>query len=99
MKRPKDGQRSRLQLFRWLVPVLLVSMCSPTMVLKEIDENHTLYTMRFLKGNPVRELVGDQFLRLMTSKEDKLVPADKCFLNQQKSVSKTSALMVLSSSA
>ena len=41
--------------------------------LKEIDENHPLYTFRFLKGKPVRELVGDQFLRLMTSEQDKLV--------------------------
>jgi transcription elongation factor SPT6 len=32
--------------------------------LKEIDENHPLYTLRFMKGKPVWELVGDQFLQL-----------------------------------
>ena len=41
--------------------------------LKEIDENHPLYTFRFLKGKPVCELVSDQFLLLMTSEQDKLV--------------------------
>jgi len=41
--------------------------------LKEIDENHPLFPFRFLKDKPVRELAGDQFLRLVTGEQDKLV--------------------------
>ena len=41
--------------------------------LKEMDENHPLYSYRFLKGKPVRELVADQFLRLVSGEQDKLI--------------------------
>ncbi|XP_012233466.2 transcription elongation factor SPT6 isoform X2 [Linepithema humile] len=40
---------------------------------KEIDENHPIYTMKYLKDKPVRDLVGVQFLNLMTAEEDKLI--------------------------
>lgn len=40
---------------------------------KEIDENHTCYTMKYLKDKPVSDLVGDQFLRLCLAEEDKLL--------------------------
>ncbi|KYN20637.1 Transcription elongation factor SPT6 [Trachymyrmex cornetzi] len=42
-------------------------------VLKEIDENHPIYTMKYLKDKPVRDLVGVQFLNLMIAEEDKLI--------------------------
>lgn len=41
--------------------------------LKEIDENHTLYSVKFLKKKPVRDLSGDQFLRLIIGEQDKLI--------------------------
>ncbi|XP_046421769.1 transcription elongation factor SPT6 [Neodiprion fabricii] len=41
--------------------------------IKEIDENHPIYTMKYLKDKPVRDLVGDQFLKLSIAEEDKLV--------------------------
>lgn len=41
--------------------------------LKEIDENHPLFSVKFLKGKPVRELVGDHFLRIVTGEQDKLI--------------------------
>ncbi|EFX73665.1 hypothetical protein DAPPUDRAFT_57945, partial [Daphnia pulex] len=40
---------------------------------KEIDENHNLYPIKFLKDKPVRYLVDDQFLRLMVAEQDKLL--------------------------
>ncbi|GAB0093481.1 Transcription elongation factor SPT6 [Sergentomyia squamirostris] len=40
---------------------------------KEIDESHTCYPMKFLKNKPVRDLIGDQFLRLVIAEEDKLL--------------------------
>lgn len=40
---------------------------------KEIDENHCCYTMKYLKDKPVRELAGEQFLRLAMAEEDKLL--------------------------
>ncbi|XP_029678136.1 transcription elongation factor SPT6 isoform X2 [Formica exsecta] len=41
--------------------------------IKEIDENHPIYTMKYLKDKPVRDLVGVQFLNLVIAEEDKLI--------------------------
>ena len=41
--------------------------------LKEIDENHTLFSLKFLKDKPVRDFSDDQFLRLVVGEQDKLV--------------------------
>uniref|UniRef100_A0A6B2EJU3 Transcription elongation factor SPT6 n=1 Tax=Phlebotomus kandelakii TaxID=1109342 RepID=A0A6B2EJU3_9DIPT len=40
---------------------------------KEIDENHPCYGVKYLKNKPVRDLVGEQFLRLTMAEEDKLL--------------------------
>lgn len=40
---------------------------------KEIDEQHSMFSMKYLKDKPVRELVGDQFLRLCNAEDDKLI--------------------------
>lgn len=40
---------------------------------KEIDENHPCFSVKYLKGKPVRELVGVEFLKLYTAEEDKLL--------------------------
>ncbi|XP_055297233.1 transcription elongation factor SPT6 isoform X2 [Sitodiplosis mosellana] len=40
---------------------------------KEIDENHAVYGMKYIKNKPVRELSGDQFLKLCMAEEDKLI--------------------------
>lgn len=41
--------------------------------IKEIDENHPIYAMKYLKDKPVNELVGDQFLKLSIAEQDKLI--------------------------
>ncbi|XP_076167976.1 transcription elongation factor SPT6 [Ptiloglossa arizonensis] len=41
--------------------------------MKEIDESHSLSTLKYIKGKPVRDLVGDQFLKLIIAEEDKLI--------------------------
>ena len=41
--------------------------------IKEIDENHRIYTMKYLKDKPVRDLVGDQFLKLAMAEDEKLI--------------------------
>ncbi|KAK0074908.1 hypothetical protein PV325_007644, partial [Microctonus aethiopoides] len=41
--------------------------------IKEIDENHSIYTMKYLKDKPVRELSDDQFLKLSIAENDKLI--------------------------
>lgn len=41
--------------------------------IKEIDENHPCYSMKYVKGKPVRDLIGDQFLKLTIAEEDKLL--------------------------
>ncbi|XP_043269768.1 transcription elongation factor SPT6 isoform X2 [Venturia canescens] len=41
--------------------------------IKEIDENHPIYSMKYLKDKPVRDLVGDQYLKLSMAEEDKLI--------------------------
>lgn len=38
--------------------------------LKEIDENHNCYSFKYLKGKPVKELHGDQFLRIHQAVKD-----------------------------
>jgi transcription elongation factor SPT6 len=40
---------------------------------KEIDENHPCYGMKYIKMKPVRELAGDQFLKLIIAEQDKLL--------------------------
>ncbi|XP_066596697.1 transcription elongation factor SPT6 isoform X2 [Prorops nasuta] len=41
--------------------------------IKEIDENHPVYALKYLKDKPVRDLIGDQFVKLILAEEDKLV--------------------------
>ncbi|XP_026762077.2 transcription elongation factor SPT6 [Galleria mellonella] len=41
--------------------------------LKDIDENHPCYSLKYLKKKPVRDLTGDQFLKLTMAAEDKLL--------------------------
>ncbi|XP_058804062.1 transcription elongation factor SPT6 isoform X2 [Phymastichus coffea] len=41
--------------------------------IKIIDENHPIYTMKYVKGKPVRDLVGDQYLKLAMAQDDKLI--------------------------
>lgn len=41
--------------------------------LKEIDENHACFSLKYLKKKPVRDLTGDQFLKLTMASEDKLL--------------------------
>ncbi len=41
--------------------------------LEEIDENHNVFPIKFLKDKPVRDLVGDQYLRLVVAEQHKLL--------------------------
>ncbi|XP_076670314.1 transcription elongation factor SPT6 isoform X2 [Andrena cerasifolii] len=41
--------------------------------IKEIDESHPIYALKYIKDKPVRDLEGDQFLKLTIAEEDKLV--------------------------
>ncbi|XP_072949426.1 transcription elongation factor SPT6 [Epargyreus clarus] len=41
--------------------------------LKEIDESHVCFSMKYLKKKPVRDLTGDQFLKLTMAADDKLL--------------------------
>ncbi|CAG9774076.1 unnamed protein product [Ceutorhynchus assimilis] len=40
---------------------------------KVIDEAHNCFSMKYLKNKPVRDLAGDQFLKLTLAEEDQLV--------------------------
>lgn len=40
---------------------------------KEIDEAHNCFSMKYLKDKPVRDLTGDQFLKLSIAEEEKLL--------------------------
>lgn len=50
-----------------------VSIVPTKQGLKEIDENHPIYGMKYMKNKPVRELYGDQFLVLCNAEDDKLI--------------------------
>ncbi|XP_058451716.1 transcription elongation factor SPT6 [Malaya genurostris] len=41
--------------------------------IKEVDENHPCYAMKYLKNKPVRDFVGDQYLKLKIAQDDKLL--------------------------
>ncbi|GBP70340.1 Transcription elongation factor SPT6 [Eumeta japonica] len=41
--------------------------------MKEIDENHPCYSMKYMKKKPVRDLMGDQYLKLKMAVEDRLL--------------------------
>lgn len=41
--------------------------------IKEIDEHHPIFTMKYLKNKPVRDFEGDQFLKLAMAEDDKLI--------------------------
>lgn len=41
--------------------------------IKEIDENHPIFPMKYLKDKPVNQLVGDEYLRLVNAETDKLI--------------------------
>ncbi|KAL1140288.1 hypothetical protein AAG570_000220 [Ranatra chinensis] len=41
--------------------------------MKEVDENHPCYTMKYMKNKPVRDLKGDQYLKLHIAHQDKLL--------------------------
>ncbi|XP_068086670.1 transcription elongation factor SPT6 [Anabrus simplex] len=41
--------------------------------IKFIDENHYLYSMKYIKNKPVRDLTDDQFLKLTVGESDKLI--------------------------
>ncbi|XP_053682343.1 transcription elongation factor SPT6 isoform X2 [Sabethes cyaneus] len=41
--------------------------------IKEIDENHQCFSMKYLKDKPVRDLTGDQYLKLQIAQCDKLL--------------------------
>uniref|UniRef100_A0A8D8RJL4 Transcription elongation factor SPT6 n=1 Tax=Cacopsylla melanoneura TaxID=428564 RepID=A0A8D8RJL4_9HEMI len=46
--------------------------------LKEIDESHPIYTMKYLTDKPVRDLVADQYLKLHIAEEDRLIVISVC---------------------
>lgn len=41
--------------------------------IKVIDESHNLYSMKYVKNKPVRDLANDQFLKLALAEEDQLL--------------------------
>ena len=44
-----------------------------TVFLQEIDESHLCSTFKYIKNKPVKELKGDQFLRMCKAEEDGLL--------------------------
>lgn len=50
-----------------------LSACPTKKGMKEIDENHNCYSMKYLKNKPIKDLVGDQFLRLQQCEKDGLM--------------------------
>lgn len=51
----------------------VINVKPTTIGLKEIDENHPCYSIKFLKNKPVLRLTGDQFLHIVNAERDKLL--------------------------
>ncbi|XP_074468063.1 transcription elongation factor SPT6 [Sebastes fasciatus] len=45
---------------------------------KEVDEAHFAYSFKYLKNKPVKELNGDQFLKMCLAEEEGLLTIDIC---------------------
>nr|XP_020473692.1 transcription elongation factor SPT6 [Monopterus albus] len=45
---------------------------------KEVDEAHFAYSFKYLKNKPVKELNGDQFLKMCLAEEEGLLSIDIC---------------------
>ncbi|XP_041097249.1 transcription elongation factor SPT6 isoform X2 [Polyodon spathula] len=45
---------------------------------KEVDEAHYAYSFKYLKNKPVKELSGDQFLKMCLAEEEALLAIDIC---------------------
>ena len=43
------------------------------MILQEIDESHPVYGNKYLKNKQVKDLLGDQYLKLVQAEKDKLI--------------------------
>lgn len=41
--------------------------------IKLIDENHDIFTMKYIKDKPIRDLKGDEFLKLSIAEDEKLI--------------------------
>uniref|UniRef100_A0A3Q3MQZ6 SPT6 homolog, histone chaperone and transcription elongation factor n=1 Tax=Mastacembelus armatus TaxID=205130 RepID=A0A3Q3MQZ6_9TELE len=45
---------------------------------KEVDEAHFAYSFKYLKNKPVKELTGDQFLKMCLAEDEGLLTIDIC---------------------
>lgn len=53
-----------------------VSMSSHS--LQEVDEAHFAYSFKYLKNKPVKELNGEQFLKMCLAEDEGLLAIDVC---------------------
>lgn len=60
-------------MFSQTEPVSL-SSCS----LQEVDEAHFGYSFKYLKNKPVKELNGEQFLKMCLAEDEGLLAIDIC---------------------
>lgn len=51
----------------------VINVRPTTLGMKEIDENHPCYAIKFLKNKPVTKLVNEQFLNIVNAEKDKLL--------------------------
>lgn len=51
----------------------VINVKPTTLGMKEIDENHPCYTLKFLKNKPVARLVGENFLHIVNAEKDNLL--------------------------
>lgn len=47
-------------------------------VFQDVDEAHYAYSFKYLKNKPVKELSGDQFLKMCLAEEEGLLAIDIC---------------------
>lgn len=46
--------------------------------MQDVDEAHYAYSFKYLKNKPVKELSGDQFLKMCLAEEEGLLTIDIC---------------------
>lgn len=51
----------------------VINVKPTTLGMKEIDENHPCYEVKFLKNKPVGRIQGEQFLNIVNAEKDKLL--------------------------
>lgn len=82
IKPTKKGKKVRKARIRNLPALRTIPQTQPVFMasrpLQEVDEAHFAYSFKYLKNKPVKELNGEQFLKMCLAEDEGLLTIDVC---------------------